>query len=82
MIRARVEPALKRDVEGILEKLGVSPSEAVNMFYRQVRIRRGLPFLVRLPNATTRKTIDDSRKGKGLKRFRSKEAFYKDLGLR
>jgi len=51
MIRARTEPALKAKAEAMLEKLGLSPSTAINIFYRQIVEHRGLPFDVKLPNA-------------------------------
>ena len=54
---ARIEPKLKNEAEAILGGLGVPVSNAINMFYRQIVIHRGLPFAVRfparqLPNAT------------------------------
>jgi DNA-damage-inducible protein J len=48
MIRARTEPELKADVEGIFKELGLSATEAINLFYRQVRLKNGLPFEVRM----------------------------------
>lgn len=66
MIRVRVEPAVKQEAEAVLDRLGLSPTEAVTLFYRQLAMRRGLPFAVRIPNAATRKTIRDARKAKGL----------------
>ena len=48
MIRARTEPDLKSDVEGIFQELGLSATEAINLFYRQVRLKKGLPFDVRM----------------------------------
>ena len=45
----RIEPELKEQAEKILAALGISPSLAITMFYRQVIIRRGLPFEVVLP---------------------------------
>lgn len=55
---ARIEPQLKNKAEAILGKLGVPVSNAINMFYRQIVIHRGLPFAVQLaerqlPNAAT-----------------------------
>jgi addiction module RelB/DinJ family antitoxin len=47
MIRARTETELKSDVEGIFTELGLSATEAINLFYRQVRLNKGLPFEVR-----------------------------------
>src|SRR3990172_9340101 len=48
MIRARPEPDMKSDVEGIFQELGLSATEAINLFYRQVRLKKGLPFDVRM----------------------------------
>jgi DNA-damage-inducible protein J len=44
MIRARMEPELKRRAETILAKLGVTPTAAITMLYTQVVLRRRLPF--------------------------------------
>ena len=46
---ARIEPELKNEAEAILGGLGVPVSNAINMFYRQIVIHRGLPFAVRFP---------------------------------
>ena len=32
-IRARTEPSLKADAERVFRKLGISSSEAINLFY-------------------------------------------------
>ena len=47
---ARVEPELKAKAEVILARLGMSPSDAVNIFLSQVVLKEGLPFEVRLPS--------------------------------
>jgi DNA-damage-inducible protein J len=70
-IRARVEPELKNKAETILEKLGITPTEAITLFYKQVMLYRGLPFPVRIPNAATRKALRDARLGKNIERFAS-----------
>ena len=66
MIRARIEPTVKQDVEAILKELGLSVTEAITMFYRQVVMHRGLPFSVRLPNETTKAAMMDALDGKDL----------------
>lgn len=60
MIRARIEPSVKQDAEEILKNLGLSVTEAITLFYRQVVMHRGLPFLVKLPNETTRAALEDA----------------------
>lgn len=63
MINARIEPKLKKEVEGILQRLGLNTTQAVSLFFRHVKNYRGLPFEVRLPNAATRRAIEAARKG-------------------
>jgi len=79
MIRARTDEDLKEQVEGIFHKLGMTATEAINLFYRQVKVHRGLPFLVRLPNAETRKTLERSARGEDVKTFKNIEDMFKDL---
>ena len=45
----RIEPDVKEKAESILSALGVPASNAINMFYKQIIIHRGLPFEVVLP---------------------------------
>ena len=81
IIRARVEPDLKSEVEQILGKLGLTVSDAVHLLYRQIKLQRGLPFDVRLPNELTARTLRASQAGLGVKRFGSKKELYADLGM-
>ena len=48
---ARIEPDVKEQAENILASLGIPASNAINMFYKQIILQRGLPFAVRLPVA-------------------------------
>lgn len=66
MIRARVEPDLKSEVEGVFSELGLSATEAITLFYKQVAIHNGLPFPIRIPNAATIAAINDVRDGVNL----------------
>lgn len=81
MIRARVEPGLKVEVETILADLGLTASEAIHILYRQIKLQRGLPFDVRIPNEVTVRTLKASKSGRNVKRFASKAELYRDLGL-
>ena len=60
MIRARVEPELKRQAEELFSSLGLSTTEAITLFYKQVTLHRGLPFSVRMPNAETLEALEGS----------------------
>ena len=46
---ARIEPEIKEQAEIILSELGIPASSAINMFYKQIILQRGLPFDVKLP---------------------------------
>ncbi|MCD8204123.1 MAG: type II toxin-antitoxin system RelB/DinJ family antitoxin [Coprobacillus sp.] len=48
-INVRIEPELKEEAEAILSEVGLSPSGAINMFYKQIVLHKGLPFEVLLP---------------------------------
>jgi DNA-damage-inducible protein J len=80
-IRTRIEPALKSEVEKILAELGLTASETVHLLYRQIKMRRGLPFDVRIPNEVTARTLTASKGGRGVKHFKTKRALHADLGL-
>ena len=47
---ARIEPDVKEKAESILSALGIPASSAINMFYKQIILQRGLPFEVKLPS--------------------------------
>lgn len=59
-IEARIDEDLKEAAEAVFAHLGMSPSEAIRIFYRQVELHNGLPFDVRIPNATTREAIQEA----------------------
>lgn len=46
---ARIEPDLKEQAESILSALGIPASNAITMFYKQIVLKKGLPFEVKLP---------------------------------
>ena len=80
MIRARTEPGLKAQVDKVFRKLGISSSEAINIFFRQVTLRKGLPFDVAIPNKTTLKAMKEIEEGKA-KNSSSLKDFFKELGI-
>ena len=48
---ARIEPNVKEEAENILSTLGISASSAINIFYKQIILQKGLPFEVKIPPA-------------------------------
>lgn len=79
MIRARTEPKLKGKVERIFEALGLTASEAINIFYHRVELENGLPFDLRIPNARTLRAMRDVEEKNGLRGFDNAQDMLKDL---
>lgn len=76
-IHSRIEPEVKAQAESILQRLGVSPTEAIRMFYTQITLRNGLPFSVDIPNEESEKALSDSREGRNLERFENVDDLMK-----
>ena len=72
-IRARVEPELKSQAEQILRDLGLSATEAITLFYKQVILRHGVPFEISMPNAETAEALRQARAGDELAEYTSLE---------
>lgn len=71
VVRARVEPGLKRDAEAVLKRLGLTSSEAITLFLAQVKLNNGLPFPVCIPNRQTRQAIHEAEAGERVESFGS-----------
>jgi DNA-damage-inducible protein J len=80
-IHARIQPELKEEAEAILKELGLNATQAITLFYQQVRLTRGLPFVLRVPNETTRQTLDDTDAGQDLVYCRDVEDLFERLKL-
>ena len=80
-VRARIEPKLKTDVEMLFKRIGLSTTEAINLFYRQVKLRNGLPFNVVIPNKTTEKVFKDTDAHRNLIRCEDADDMFQKLGI-
>jgi DNA-damage-inducible protein J len=82
-IRARVDAKLKAQAEAVLEKLGLNASEAIRLFYKQIALRKGLPFDVAIPNAATRRAMKAADAGEELLGpFEDTDQMFRELGVR
>ena len=79
IIRARIEPDLKHEVDKILKELGLKSSDAVNMLFRQIKMLRAIPFEVSIPNKETERAINDANKGRGLKKYKSVDSLFNSI---
>ncbi|MCX6055449.1 MAG: type II toxin-antitoxin system RelB/DinJ family antitoxin [Chloroflexi bacterium] len=76
VMSARVSPDLKYRTEKLFTSLGLTVSEAFNLFLNQADLRQGLPFAVEIPNEETRKAIEDSRAGIDLHRVKDEDELF------
>ena len=57
-VTARIQPDIKEQAEAILERLGIPVSVFIDMTYRQVIMRDGVPFSLDIPGKLiTRDTL-------------------------
>jgi len=76
VIHARIDPATKAATERILETIGLTPTEAIRLLYRQIAMRGEFPVELRVPNAETTKVLAKVDSGEDVKTFDSTEDLY------
>ena len=81
VISARIDPNLKKEAEKVFKELGLSASQAITLFYKQVELEHGLPFAVRVPNKETEEALARAKERKELERFNTLEDLFEDLGI-
>lgn len=62
-IRARIDAELKEKAESVLRDIGLSPSEALRLFYKQIELQQGLPLSLKRPNEETLAAIREADAG-------------------
>ena len=73
MVRAWVDPELKRQAEAALAAIGLTPSTAVTLLYKYIAADGDLPLDLHIPNEETLQAIEDARNGIGITRYKSLE---------
>jgi len=81
MIKVKVEPELKEEVETIFESMGLSATEAINLFYNTVKVLKRLPDEIKTPNEETLQAFRDSDAGKNIVKTRNLDDLFNQLEL-
>lgn len=81
VITARIEPELKESVEQVFTQLGLSTTQAITLFLRQVELQQGLPFNLKLPNATTQAALREAQERQNLTTYTDANDLFVDLGI-
>lgn len=70
-VHARIDLKTKKKSERVLERLGMTPTEAVRLLYRQIALRQEFPLELRVPNRLTAETLEKSDRGEEIESFDS-----------
>ena len=81
VIPTRIDSNLKADAESILKKTGLTSSEAVRLFYRQVELNQGIPFDVKIPNKLTVETLAKSDRGEDVQAAKDADDLFDQLDI-
>jgi len=81
VISARIDPELKHGAEKVFRELGLTATQAITLFYKQVELECGLPFVVRVPNDVTVKALEQARTRQRLESSNTLEDLFEDLGI-
>lgn len=65
-VTVRLDPKVKKNALKVLEKLGITTSQAVTMYFNQISVEQGLPFRPHIPNAETERVMEEARAGRNL----------------
>ncbi len=70
-VHARIDKETKELSEKVLSAIGMTPTEAVRLLYRQIALRNEFPVELRVPNEVTAATLDKSDRGEEIETFDS-----------
>ena len=77
VLKTQIAPELKTEVEGVVKDLGLFTTEAIALFFYQIKLHRRLPF--KIPNKPTRKTFEDTDARKNLVYYENMDDLLEDL---
>ena len=83
-VRSKVSHATKVNAERVLNNLGLSMSEAINLMLVQVALRKALPFEIAMPNepnVETKKALKETDERKGLIECKDADDLFDKIGI-
>lgn len=78
-IQARIDENLKIEGEQILKKIGLTTTELMRMTFRQLVMRKGLPFEATIPNSQTLKSFDEAKDPKNSSTYKNTKSALDDI---
>jgi DNA-damage-inducible protein J len=85
-IHLRIEPDIKADVEKLLDRLGLSTTDAINIFLNQIVLTGGLPFPIKVPQPNeitlaAMKEAEEIKKGIIPSKTKSVDEFFEEMDV-
>ncbi len=77
-VRARIDQNLKNDAQVILQEIGISTSQAINLFFKRLVIEKDIPFKTKVPTARLQAAFEQIDKGETVS-YSGVEEMMKDL---
>jgi len=79
-VQVRFTPTIKDKAESVLDGLGLTPTTAIELFYKQIIAYNGLPFSPKVVNAVTAKAMNETKDRDG-KSFTDVNELFEELEL-
>ncbi|MCP4297295.1 MAG: type II toxin-antitoxin system RelB/DinJ family antitoxin [Proteobacteria bacterium] len=80
-ISVRMDSNLKKSAENILNSLGLTPSQAINVFYKQITFQNGIPFSIKIPNRNLNEVSINAMEDDELEEFKNPTELYDELEI-
>jgi DNA-damage-inducible protein J len=77
-VQVKMDPSIKKQARAVLDQLGISMSDAVGVYFRQIIRSRGIPFELKLPSDATLEAVKELESGKGAT-FDTADELFEDL---
>lgn len=81
IVTAKIDYQLKDNVEAIFQELGLTTTEAISLFYKQVQLEKGLPFEIKIPKDITKTTFEKTDHQEELINCDDVEDLFDKLGI-
>lgn len=81
VVSARIDPELKTNAEHVFKALGLTTTQAITLFFKQVELSQGLPFEVRIPNEVTAQALESARVREDVESYNTLDDLCEDLGI-
>lgn len=82
VLQHRIDKGLKAEAENILAMQGYKPSQAIAIFYTEIKRLGGFPFLpskIEVPNDSLLKSTREAEKGIGVETYKDDKELFDTL---